>query len=269
VGAIVNIVIRELKANRKSLIIWCIGVLFLIAAGMGKYAGMAGTGETINDLMNEMPESLQAIMGTSGFDLSSALGYYGMLYLYLAVMSSIHAVMLGSTIIAKEERDKTAEFLLVKPVSRFAIVTSKMAAALVNILLLNVVAFLSSISFLQQYAKGEEVSGSVAQLMLGMFLLQIIFLVIGTAAAAVLQKAKKAGALSTGILFLAFVISVIINLNEKLNMLKYMTPFKYFEARPIINGEGMDSIYVALSTILIAVLTAVTYRFYEKKDMNL
>ncbi len=264
-----NIVTRELKANRKSLIIWSVGVFFLIASGMGKYAGMEGTGETINELMNEMPESLQAIMGTSGFDLSSALGYYGMLYLYLTVMTSIHAVMLGSGIIAKEERDKTAEFLLVKPVSRSVIITSKMAAALINILLLNAVVFLTSIAFLQQYARGEEVFVSVTQLMTGMFLLQVIFLVIGTAAAAVHQKAKKAGALATGILLLAFVISVAINLNEKLEILKYATPFKYFEAGPIINGDGLDLTYLAISTILIILLIAVTYRFYQKKDMNI
>lgn len=264
-----NIVIRELKANRKSLLLWCLGVSFMTATGMGKYAGMAGTGETINDLMGNMPKSLQAIMGTSGFDMSTALGYYGLLYLYLAVMASIHAVMLGSNIIAKEVRDKTAEFLLAKPVSRFKIITSKLAASLINLLVLNLVTSFASYSLLQRYGKGEEVAGSLVLLMLGMLFLQFIFLVAGTSAAAVLRKAKMAGTISTGMLFITFVLSVLINFNESMDALRYLTPFKYFEAKQIITNGQIDEIFVIISLFLISALTAVTYHYYHKKDLNI
>ena len=53
--------------------------------------------------MADMPKSLQAIMGTNSLDLSSVIGYYGLLYLYLVVMAGIHASMLGANIISKEE----------------------------------------------------------------------------------------------------------------------------------------------------------------------
>ena len=168
-----NIVKRELKANRKSLLLWSIGVLFMVGVGMGKYAGMNGTGETMNELMAEMPKSLQAIMGSGGFDLSTAIGYYGLLFLYLVIMATIHAVMLGANIIAKEERDKTAEFLLVKPISREKVITAKLLASLINLLVFNFVTLVSSFIFVRQFSQGQEVLRDIGLLMFGMLIMQL------------------------------------------------------------------------------------------------
>ncbi|WP_174732752.1 ABC transporter permease subunit [Mesobacillus harenae] len=263
-----NIVIRELQATRKSLIIWCVGVLFMVFAGMGKYAGMTGTGQTINELMAEMPESLQAIMGSGGFDLTKAIGYYGLLFLYLAMMATIHAVMLGANIVSKEERDKTAEFLLVKPISRGKVITLKLTASLINLVTFNLVTLVSSIVMVQRYAQGEAVSGDIGLLMIGMFFLQLLFLVVGTAIAAIIKRPKRAASISTGVLLLTFILSIAINLNDKLGILKFITPFKYYEAEQILN-EGLDPAYLTISIILITVLTAITYQSYKKKDLNI
>lgn len=258
-----------MKANRKSLIIWCIGVVFMVASGMAKYSSLEGTGQSMNALMADMPKSLQAIMGTGSLDLSTPIGYFGVLFFYLAVMAAIHAAMLGSNILAKEERDKTVEFLLVKPISRTKMITSKLLAALVNILIFNLVTFASSAGMVQKYAEGEDIMGDIILLMVGMFILQLIFLVIGTAIAAVLKNAKKATSLATGILLLLFILSVAVDLNEKLEGLKFLTPFKYYDAKLVLEEGGFEPLYLVLSFLLLAVLTIVTFVFYRKKDMNL
>ena len=156
-----NIFLREMKSNRTSLILWCIGVLFMVATGMMKFTTLVNTGTSLNDVIADMPKSLQAIMGSNSLDLSNAIGYYGVLYLYLVVMAGIHAVMLGANIISKEEREKTVEFLLVKPISRSQMITSKLLAAFVNIFIFNVVTFISSVLMVQKYADGEAVVGDL------------------------------------------------------------------------------------------------------------
>ncbi|MBT2662901.1 ABC transporter permease subunit [Bacillus sp. ISL-45] len=264
-----NLFKREMKANLKSLIIWSIGVIFMVVSGMGKYSSLEGTGQSMNALMADMPKSLQAIMGTGSLDLSTPIGYYGVLFLYLAVMGAIHAVILGSTIIAKEERDKTVEFLLVKPVSRSRMITSKLLAALVNVVIFNAVTFASSVGMLQRYAEGENVTGDISLLVAGMFILQLIFLVIGTAIAAVFKNAKKATSLATGILLILFILSIAIDLTEKLDGLKFLTPFKYFDAKLVLEEGGFEPFYLALSTFLVLGLTIVTFVFYRKRDMNI
>lgn len=263
-----NIFRREMKANRKSLIIWTIGVVFMVASGMGKFSSLEGSGQSMNALMADMPKSMQAIMGVGSFDLSKPIGYYGVLFLYLAVMVAVHAAMLGANIISKEERDKTVEFLLVKPISRHSMITSKLLAALANIIVLNLVTFGSSVVMVQKYADGESVAGDITMLMVGMFLLQLIFLVIGTAIASVYKNSKKATSVSTGILLFLFILSVAIDMNERLEGLRFFTPFKYYDAKNILLDGGFDALYLGLSAALVLALSIATYVFYQKRDMN-
>ncbi|RDU38171.1 ABC transporter [Neobacillus piezotolerans] len=263
-----NIVFRELKAHRKSLIFWCLGVILMVVSGMGKYGAMSGSGQSMNELMEGMPKGLQAVLGVGGLDLSTVLGYYGILYLYIAIMAAIHAVMLGATIIAKEERDKTAEFLFSKPVSRRRVITGKLFAAFVQVAIINLVAYLSSILSVSRYDGGPHVEGDIATLMIGMFLLQLIFLSIGAATGAVQKKAGKAGATAAAIMLATFILSVAIDMNDKIEPLKYFTPFKYYEAKELLFGAGFSGAFVLLSAAIAAVLTAVTYISYQKRDLN-
>lgn len=264
-----NVFLREMKANRTALLIWSIGVILLIASSMGKFAGLSTSGQSINNLLAQMPGPLKAVMGVGTFDLATATGYYGALFIYIAVMAAIHAVLLGANMIAKEERDKTAEFLYVKPLSRAEILTSKLLASFVNLLIFNLVTFLSSILFVQNYSKGEAVSRDITKLMIGMFFLQLIFLFIGTALAAVSKHPQTAPSLATGILLLTFMLSIAIDISGKTEYLQYLTPFKYFEAKNLMGTPGFEPVYLILSFVLIAVMIGATYLFYKGRDLNI
>lgn len=267
-GFSMNIFLREMSAYRKSVIIWCIGVIFLIGSGMAKFEGMASSGQSMNDIMTAMPKSLQAIMGTGTLDVSKVSGYYGVLYIYLLLMATIHAAMLGATIIAKEERDKTAEFLFVKPVSRSKIISYKLIVASVNIVIFNIVAAVSSIYLVGKYSDGQSMTGDIINAMLGMLLLQVLFLLIGSTIAAVCKRPRIAVSLSTGIILVTYIASIAIDLNEKLAFMRFFTPFKYFEAKFVMNGEGLDIFFVLLSLSMIVILLMITFLFYRKRDLN-
>lgn len=263
-----NIYLKELKSHRKALIFWSIGVFLAVASGMAKYSAYSSSGQSINDLMADIPKSLRAVLGFSTLDLSKASGYYGMLFLYLLLMATIHAAMLGATIIAKEERDKTSEFLFVKPVSRSTIITAKLLAAFTNIVIFNLATFASSIILLGKYSEGEAVNGEIAILMAAMFILQVLFMVIGSALAAVKKNPKSAASVAAGILLLTYMLSIVIDLNENIDGLRYFTPFKYFEAKNVMYGGGFEASFVILSIALIAGLSIITYVFYKKRDLN-
>ncbi|MBM7613830.1 ABC transporter permease subunit [Alkaliphilus hydrothermalis] len=263
-----NIFLREMKAHRKSLIIWSVGIVLLITSGMGEYSAVSSSGKTMNELVESMPRSIKAIMGVGTLDLSKASGYYGILFLYVSLIGAIHAVMTGCNIIAKEERDKTSEFLLVKPVSRKSIITSKLLATLVNLMIINTVTLVSSIYITGYYGKGEKMTGDIITLMMGLFLLQLLFMTIGTAIAAINRKPTKSIGLSTGILMFSFLLSIVIDMNGKIEPLKYLTPFKYFEAKNIMYGGGLDLFYVLISIGIATVLSVFTYCFYQQRDIN-
>ncbi|MDR7002536.1 ABC transporter permease subunit [Neobacillus niacini] len=264
-----NLFLREMKANRKSLIIWCFGILFMVVAGMGKYEGYSSSsGQSINELMSSMPKSLQAMMGVGELDFSTPIGFYGMLFAYLILMAAFHALMIGANIIAKEERDKTTEFLMAKPISRGRIVTAKLVAAFVNVVIFNLVTLGLSVAMVTKFNKAGDPIDVIYTLMAGMLILQLIFLVLGSAMAAQLKKPKRAASIGTAILLIMYILSIAIDLNKKISGLKYVTPFKYFEAKRVITDGTLDPVFSSISLVAIVGLLVGTYIFYRKRDLN-
>jgi ABC-2 type transport system permease protein len=258
---------RELKALRRSLIYWGIAIFIMIISSIEKFNAYAETGQSLHELLSQIPASIKTVLGMGGFDLTKASGFYGMLYLYLLLMSTIHAVLLGANIIAKEETDKTAEFLMVKPISRAKIMTAKLLAALFNIIVFNLIALFFSVTLMGKYTKGENITREILLLMGGMFILQLMFMVIGSAAAAAGKRPGAAASIATTILVVTFIISSAISINSKLAFLKYITPFEYFKAEKLLSGGGFDPIFMILSLVIIALLVFVTYTFYAKRDL--
>ncbi|MDF2821125.1 MAG: putative rane protein [Clostridiales bacterium] len=264
-----NIYLRELKAHRKSLIIWSISMLFLVLAGMGKYSAAVSTqGAGFNEILDQMPKSIQTFLGVGVFDLSVAMDYFGVLFLYIVLVANVHAAMLGAGIIGKEERDKTVEFLMVKPVSRQRIITSKLLAAITIGLILNIVTLVSSVLILPNYTKGQPFIMDLLLLMLGMFAMQLLFITLGTLLAAIFNKHKLSSAIATGVLLLMFMIAIIVDIAGNVDFLRFVSFFKYYDAKDIMK-LGYDIAYPIISIILLVIFTSGTYYFYKKRDLRI
>lgn len=263
-----NIFFRELKASRKSLIIWCACMIVGVLSGMAKYTAYSSGGSS-NQVFNVLPKSVKALLGMGDLDVTTIGGFFALLFLYLAVTVAIHAAILGSGMIAKEERDKTTEFLMVKPVSRTTVITSKLLAALVNVLILNVVTLVSSIAMVSAYSKGKDITDEIVVFFLSLLIIQLIFLSLGALIAASMRNPKSAGSIAAGIVIGAYIVDEITSVNSHLDALNVLSPFKYFSYDRIIAGNGLHPGIVSLSLLLAAGFTVSAYFFYKKRDMNI
>lgn len=261
-----NIFMRELKANRKALIIWSVCLFLLVLSGMGKYtAYSSGNG---NEIFEKMPFTLRALLGFGSFDVTTISGFFAFLFPYIELTAGIHAVLLGSGIIAKEERDKTTEFLMIKPVSRTVIITAKLLAAAVNVLVVNVVSLITSLVMVAAYNTGESMNGELLSFFISMLLVQLIFLALGALLAALMKKPKASGSLAVAILFGAYFVSKITDLTDRVNAINILSPFKYFDFVKIVNGDGLDLIIVCLTLLATVVFSALSYYFYLRRDLR-
>ena len=263
-----NIFLRELKAHRWGLVFWCLGMIALIYSGMAKYAAYEQAGTSIEEILGQIPKGVLAVFGMVGFDLTTAAGFYGVLFLYLAVMAAVHASLLGSGLIAKEERDHTSEFLYSKPASRAQVLTGKLLAGIANLVLFNLATLLSSFYFVDFFSKEEPINREITLLMVGLFCIQLIFFSIGALVAGTTHRPKSASSVATSIMFLTFLLSFVVNLNENLDFLKYVTPFKYFDAAIVMTDLALDPVYVVLSLAVIVLCIVGTYRFYAARDLT-
>ena len=263
-----NVYLREMKSHRWGLVFWSIGMIFMISAGMAKYAAFETAGQSVTQMLSQIPQAVQAVFGMTGFDLNTAGGFYGMLFLYLAVMGAVHASLLGANLISKEERDRTSEFLYTKPVTRGRVLTGKLLAGLTNVVALNLVTLASSLYFVDYFNKGEPITNDVLLLMAGLLLLQVIFLSIGAVVAGYVHKPKAAPSIATTIMFVMFLLSYVVNMNEDLDVLKWVTPFKYYDAGVMMSDGALDPVFVALTLVIVAAAIYGTYRFYSGRDLT-
>ena len=262
-----NVFKREMRVHRLGLLFWSLGMVALVGAGMAKFAGYEEAGESVEAMLATLPRAVLVVFGMTGFDLSTAIGFFGVLFLYIAVMGAVHAVLLGSTLVSKEERDRTSEFLFAKPITRGSALTGKLLAGLANVVILNLVTAFSSLYFVDLFGDGGT-SGAVQVLMAGLLVLQLIFLSVGALVAGLARRPKVAPSRATSVMFLTFLLYYLVNLNENLSFLRFLTPFKYFDAATLIADGRLDPWFVALSVGVIAVAIAGTYRFFSRRDLS-
>jgi Putative exporter of polyketide antibiotics len=261
-----NIVLRELRANLKSLIIWCISMAALVGAGMVKYAGVAAAGQSANELINQLPEAMRNILGMNNLDITSVSGYYGVFFLYFLLLGGTHAVMLGATIISKEESDKTADFLYVKPVARSRIITGKLAAVLINLMVFNLITLFSSVIFVGTYNQGESINDQIVYLMIALLILQLIFASIGAVISGLVKNNRRAVSFATATFLATFLLSSAVSLYSKIDFLKYFTPFQYFPTYNVMHGS-FDLFFLFLSVLIIVGSIIITYIAFQKRDI--
>lgn len=261
-----NIFIRELRANLKSLIIWAVIIAFLIMMAVAKFSAFASDPDTLK-MLDAMPQGLLDALSMRAFNLTTLSGFYGVMFIYFALMGAIAAAMWGSDIISKEERDKTVEFSLVLPVSRNRVVTAKALAALVNCILLVLITWGVSLAAVQSYNPDQAFFKFLALEMQAMFAIELIFLAIGLLLGCAMKQYKRSASVAVAIILVAYFLSIAAVMNEKLDFLKYITPFKYYDAGELFRSGGLDSTYLIISAGIIVVCIAGAYWAYNKRDL--
>ena len=261
-----NIFLRELRANVKSLIIWSGIILLLIMIAVSKFSAFAGDPEMLK-MLDAMPPVMLDALSMRAFDLTTVTGFYGIMFVYFGLMGAIAAAMWGSDIISKEERDKTVEFSLVLPVSRSRVVTAKALAALVNCILFVLVTWGISLVAVRSYNPDQTFFSFLALEMQAMFLIELIFLAVGLVLGCAMKYYKRSGSTAVAIILGTYFVSIISTMQEKLDFLKYLTPFRYYDAGELYRSGSLDVTYLLLSALIVATCVAAAYWVYNKRDL--
>ena len=261
-----NIFIRELKANFKSLVIWCVIIILLIMIAVAKFSAFAGDPEMLK-ILDAIPPVMLDAMSMRSFNLTTLSGFYGLMFIYFGLMGAIAGAMWGSDIISKEERDKTVEFSLVLPVSRSKVVTSKALAALVNCIAFVLITWAVSLAAVQSYNPDQAFYNYLALEMQAMFFIELIFLAVGLLLGCAMKQYKRSGSTAVAIIMATYFMSILAGMQENLDFLKYFTPFKYFDASQLFINGKMDGVYLVISAVLIIVCVAASYLVYNRRDL--
>ena len=206
------------------------------------------------------------MLGSGNVDITTPQGYLSLVSFYIYLPLAIYSGLLGSGIISKEEKNKTAEYLFTLPVTRKKVLFSKLVVSVTYSLILDVVLLSWCYYSFGRLGTTQALDVFIINMMIGIFIIQMIFLSIGLFLSSILKQYKKSGSITVGILIGTFMISMLAGISEDADFLKYLTPFKYYTTDNMMVGN-FEAIYIVLSGLLIIPSIIGLFYFYQKRDL--
>lgn len=262
-----NMFLHELKANGKSTIIWSISLLLLVVLFMSFYPAFSKDVEDFIKIMEGYPEAVRNLLGVNLGTFFSILGFYCFPLTFITLCGSIQAMNLGTSIISKEVREKTADFLLTKPVTRTTIITAKLMAALASLVITNIL-YITAASIMVFQVMLDDFSYKIfLMLSLTMFFVQLIFLAIGFVLSVLIPKMKSVLPVSLGVVFALYFLSMF-SVTTGEDAKRYLSPFKYFDTAYILKHESFETSFIIAGAVIFVFAITATYFIYLKKDIH-
>ncbi|ERJ82257.1 hypothetical protein HMPREF1987_01489 [Peptostreptococcaceae bacterium oral taxon 113 str. W5053] len=260
-----TIIKHELRQGKMPFLIWTGSVGFLLTVCIFLFPEMKGEMDKISGMFSSMG-SFSAAFGMDRLNFGTLTGYYAIeCGNVLGLGGAFYAALCAVGILSKEEKDRTAEFLLTHPVSRVRIITEKLIAVLIQIAIMNLIIYV--LSACSMGIIGEEIPWKELNLLhLAYLILQMELAGICFGISAFMRKGSIGVGL--GIAAIMYFLNLISNIAEGVNNLKYITPFGYCNGADIVTNGSLDGTMVAIGIMSGVIGIFIAYLKYSKKDIR-
>ena len=256
---------HELRQGRSALIIWTASISFMLGVCIVIYPEMSTQMGDISAMFADMGSFSQAF-GMDRINFGEFLGFFGVeCGNVLGLGGAFFAALLGISALAKEEKEHTAEFLLTHPVSRTRVITEKLCAVIVQIVIMNLAVI--AVTALSVLIIGEEADiKTLAMLFSAFFLMQLEVAAVTFGISAFLRRGSLGIGLGLAAVF--YFMNIVANLIDETKFLKYITPFGYTESADIIADGALNGGYLAVGMALAAIGVILAFWKYGRKDIS-
>lgn len=267
-----NIYFKELKLHRTSFIIWCLSIMVLILLDMALYPILMKD-DFLKQLSvifeNPFLKGLMSAFGATLDGFFNVLGFYtARNTMFILLLGGFFSILLAGKILSQEEHEKTAEFLLTKPVTRSEVVWSKLAAFLSYLLTLNIIILITGFISIEIF-KGDSEYSLTAFLAYTFycFLLMLTFGAVGLFLSLWIKRGRPTINISIGIIIGGYFIDAASKITPALDKIGYLSPFKFVDSSVLNPDYGLiwwRLLYFLGISLLLFILTFI---IYKKKDI--
>ena len=260
-----TLVQNELKQSRISLIVWTLSIASLLAVCVFLYPSMKNEMDAVSEMFSSMG-SFTAAFGMDKVSFGTLTGFYvvecGNI---VGLGGAFFDALCGISVLAKEEKEHTAEFLMTHPVSRWRVVTDKLIAVIFQLVILNVAVYLTAVVSIALI--GEDIPWKELNLLhLAYFFLQVETAAVCFGISAFLRRSGMG--IGLGIAMLFYFLNLVANITEEADFLKYITPFGYAEGADIVNSLSVNGEMLAVGVAFTVAGIVISYVKYCKKDLR-
>jgi ABC-2 type transport system permease protein len=258
---------HEFLSRLTSMIIWSVAVLAIVVLFFSLYPGFAAQTEVISQMWAKFPPALRAAFNMDKLDITSVLGFYGFLLMFVQLCLAIQAGNYGFGLVSIEENEMTADFLLTKPVSRSQVLISKLLAALSSMFLTTLVAWAGTLIAITLYIGGRTYDQTTLfLLMISLPIFQVFFLSVGLAVSLIVKRVRSVTPYSLALGFGTYVLAAFSGVLGEVK-LELITPFKHFDPAYIVQHGALDTPLVLLDVAVTLIALAFSYWLYIRRDI--
>ncbi|MHC5228786.1 ABC transporter permease subunit [Enterococcus sp. LJL99] len=267
----------ESKALSKSLLIWSVLFALIIFGFSAVYPQMHNSAmkELLDTKLGGFSPALLktfnlSVSGESSFMV--ATGFFAYYFQYLFLAAAIYAMMIGSQALIKEETDGTIEYLYAQPITRKEIVTGKLFASIIILVVFWLITALSSLGATLAFKQAADSSKEIIQNIVKIFsqeaLIIFFFLALGFLLSTLLKSSKQSMSLSLGIVFAFYLIGIFSDLNDSFSWAKNFSPIHMGIPSKLIS-ENLSVIQIMCLILCSVVFLVGTYVMYQRKDLKI
>lgn len=261
-----NIFRFELRTGWKSAVIWALALSAVAALYISIFPSVHDQA-AVGDIAKGFPEVFKKAFNITDNYLAVFPSIYAVILSILTLAGSIQAMSLGVGIISKEVRDNTADFLLTKPVRRSSVQFQKLLAAVILILLTNLVLFTIVWMLIKAIITDPFSFQTFLTSSAVVILLQSFFLALGFLLGSVLPKVKTVIAVSLPTVFGFYVLGLLDTVIGE-DKIKYLTPFKFFNVNDLTAGKSYDDGSLIYLGVLVVVFIGASFMVYRRRDIQ-
>ena len=257
----------ELHTHLRSVLTWSFAVVILMLLFMSLFPGFADQALLMNQIMERFPVQLRDAFGLANLDLSSTLGYFSFLFVFVQLCLAIQASNYGFGLVSIEDTELTADFLLSKPISRAEVLTSKLLAVLTSLVLTDLVVWLSSFTTIWLFSGTNPYEmKAMLLLLLSIIPFQLFFLCVGLVISLLVRRVYSVTPYALGLSFGMYIMSAFTGIFDEV-MLEYITPFKHFDTAFIVKNTSYDMPLLLLNIAISGLCLGLSYWCYIQRDV--
>ncbi len=256
----------ELRRSLKALLVWGLCLAGLVCMGYLEFDLVFRSNADVTAIMDAIPPQLSTLLGiTAHVDFSTAEGFFCLMADFAFYALSAYAALLGTGLLAREEGERTADFLYSRPCSRGALLAGKWLAGLTCCALLVLVTLaVCALSF----GRAPELAGAIPAWGAGLLFTQCLYFAGGALVAACCRRPGRASAvtlllLAATILAGKFLAMAGIDGGPALAL----SPRDYFPVERWLYGGGFGLWPWLLAGGGAAALFAAALGCYRRKDL--
>lgn len=259
---------HDFKMNFKSFIICTLAASLLAFLSVSAYSStIQSNADQWNEMTQTLPKAFLDAFQVSITSFDDVLSFYAIKgYLFVTLILTVYMSMLGSNLINKEESEKTIEFALTKPISRFNYLTQKLVTLIIIATLANII---FTIILYLGILIGDNGSFNIYDFILcsiGTYLITLTFGLISFTIACVMKRRRGLTGISIGIVLISFFLGILSNITDSLNNFQYLSLFEYMNPNDLISN-GISYLSICVFAIIIIISIIVSYRSYLTKDI--